>query len=735
MLRTLHHNILKGGIIGVFLFSLCMGVFISETTVTHAQQAANPAPAANVPAVHPATNAAKTANNPAPPVSSTLGQMIGNMFLNVASIITWFGGALLEASIQSFILETGTLLKSGTDLGSVIENLWTLIRDIANLAFIFGLIYAGLAMIIKPDSGSAKRTVASVIIAAILINFSLFFVRLIVDVSNYIAVEVNNTMISGSGSISEKIGDTLGITSFYKVPKNNFGDITTGGNFAFYFMGALLLIVAGFVLAAGAILLIIRFVALIFIMIFSPLLFATTIFPQTADIAGKLWRALFNYAFFAPAYLLLLIISIKVLDGFMIALGVKGSAFTEAMADNAVKTGAIGVIAYFTAAIMFLIFSLQIAQKFGIKGADKVVGAAKIGMGAATVGLAARGLRYGTGKIAETELMKKYGDKLTAKAGDKGLGGWAARQALKSGRSVGNASFDVRNTGAGAALGLGAGIEGYKSQKDKKDAERKGFERDASRVRAVSDIDSSVTTGIANPTDTNAQIAMERSVAGASTEQLQALLKKHKSGTPEYNAIVRHMSASQVDSLMKLKAEDMDDGQKAALGTARAQMMQGKHNITTGPGGTPGNIGKADASDLEALDFNTLLQHAGHLSSKQIDDMKGLTPTAKKTLKDARNTALIEEFRGGPSATQATMSSANAFFRRVTSDAERAKLPVEILTDKEAAQNLNANVLTKILDNDSIDAQARTRIKNNVQIAHGAAAFNNFFNSPLGSRF
>ena len=57
-----------------------------------------------------------------------------------------------------------------------------------------------------------------------------------------------------------------------------------------------------------------RFVGLLFIMMFSPLLFAAQIFPQTKKYAKDIWSKLLSYAFYAPAYLFLLLVSILILN-------------------------------------------------------------------------------------------------------------------------------------------------------------------------------------------------------------------------------------------------------------------------------------------------------------------------------------------------------------------------------------------------------------------------------------
>ncbi len=90
---------------------------------------------------------------------------------------------------------------NNSTFGSTIDTMWTLIRDICNLAFIFGFIYVGIRTILDPDSVDPKRFLSKIIVGALLINFSLFFVKIIIDFSNFTALKIYTAMASESGSI------------------------------------------------------------------------------------------------------------------------------------------------------------------------------------------------------------------------------------------------------------------------------------------------------------------------------------------------------------------------------------------------------------------------------------------------------------------------------------------------------------------------------------------------------
>lgn len=402
----------------------------------------------------------------------SLGLWLGNTLLATASMFTYVGGWLLDASLKITVFEMGRHMDQG--LGSKINDTWKIIRDISNLAFIFGFVYIGIRTIIDPESASTKRFLSKIIIGALLINFSLFFVKFIVDFSNFTAYHIYNAMVSGEGSLSATVANMLGIVSLFTASDpNQFAQITGGGMFWFFILGTVLLLIVAFVFFAAAIHLVVRFVALVLIMVGSPILFAATVFPQTEHYAGDMWKKLISYAFFAPVFLLLILISLTLVQGLGTAIVPPGSSLVAAMKGGSANTsaaiGQMGIILNFIIIIFFFVQSLLIAQKMGIAGGDAAV---SVGnklrtqgqryLGNATFGAAGAAGRASVGQIAhrisESDNLKETASKRT-------LGGWAARQSLKASRVAGDASFDARNiNGLGKAIGVGEGRKGgYKT--------------------------------------------------------------------------------------------------------------------------------------------------------------------------------------------------------------------------------------------------------------------------------
>lgn len=96
--------------------------------------------------------------------------------------------------------------------GSFIYGGWKIIRDISNILFIFALFIAAFMLILnKTDIGKTRfdpqKVVVRVIIMALLVNFSLFFCRMIVQTadvfSNILYNQITNTSENKDGAIEQ----------------------------------------------------------------------------------------------------------------------------------------------------------------------------------------------------------------------------------------------------------------------------------------------------------------------------------------------------------------------------------------------------------------------------------------------------------------------------------------------------------------------------------------------------
>lgn len=125
--------------------------------------------------------------------SSTLDPAV--CLSNVVYVFTVGLGSGL-AYVTAFMLDTSVSLSlnsTGYAL-SFLSSGWTTARDLANMAFILILVYIAFMIMFQAETTGTIRMLAWVIFIALIINFSFFFTRVVIDVSNILAVQFYNSI-------------------------------------------------------------------------------------------------------------------------------------------------------------------------------------------------------------------------------------------------------------------------------------------------------------------------------------------------------------------------------------------------------------------------------------------------------------------------------------------------------------------------------------------------------------
>jgi hypothetical protein len=393
--------------------------------------------------------------------------------LGLVTLIVWLVGGLLNLVIQYTIVDFSQNLS-----GDVISNAWKVIRDVANMAFIFVLLYAAIQTILGVGKDT-QRLIVRVVVVAVLINFSLFFTRVVIDISNVLAMTFYDVIApkslesTASTGIGGRIMDLTGIQTLFDI---RAGGILNGSRvFTIGVMGSILGLIVAFALAAIALMFVIRFAVLIFVLVLSPIAFIAFVLPQAEKYKNQWLDALTGQAFFAPIYFMLTWVAISIAGGFFPP---DTRTWSEALlgkieaASGHTAAGDITIVLNFIIIITLILASLIIAKEWANKagpGVSKLTGWATGMAGGATIGLAGRFGRNTLGRagvaLGENERLKE----MVAKGGAKGM---MARLALASGRKTGGASFDMRGTGFGGQLDAGkAGGKGGFAEYRKKKAE------------------------------------------------------------------------------------------------------------------------------------------------------------------------------------------------------------------------------------------------------------------------
>ena len=109
---------------------------------------------------------------------------LGYVFLKILTYLVSFAGQIFDLAVKFSLFEMGILIGQAN---SGINIAWGTIRDLGNILFIFMLLWVSIKNILQIDD--AKKFIPTLILAALLVNFSLFFTKVIIDTSNIVAVQ------------------------------------------------------------------------------------------------------------------------------------------------------------------------------------------------------------------------------------------------------------------------------------------------------------------------------------------------------------------------------------------------------------------------------------------------------------------------------------------------------------------------------------------------------------------
>ncbi len=203
-----------------------------------------------------------------------------------------------------------------------VEKGWAAVRDIANMFFILALLYVAIQTILSLHSANTKKMVGMIILIALLINFSLFTTRVVIDASNILAKIFYNNIVpqkpNGNIITTPNYGGersiTVGLVEKFDPATILGGDVRNQiGIFAVTLLLSILLM--GYMIylfISIALVFIGRVIALWLAMIFSPIAFISYTVPF--DIPGfghkEWWKLLLENAFLAPMFIFFLYIII-----------------------------------------------------------------------------------------------------------------------------------------------------------------------------------------------------------------------------------------------------------------------------------------------------------------------------------------------------------------------------------------------------------------------------------------
>jgi hypothetical protein len=411
---------------------------------------------------------------------------ISNILLRLTSYILWLVGVIFDYVLDYTVVNMALKLNDPASIGGSINAAWATLRDVANIAFIFVLLWAAFQTILELNTGNFSKTIKNIIIVALLINFSMFFTKVVIDASNIAATGFYQSIFQSAkagGKLSVDLGGNnkvdvgdfsgvfmkaLGMQSWYGSDALESAD-SASSVLVIGVMGTVTMLVLSIVLLVATVLFAARFILLIFIIILSPIAAIGYMIPAMQGRFSDWKDALINQSFFAPLFMLLMWVAIKLIytPGFIKLNGQFGQVGSN-------PQGTVGLFINFVLVIGFIIGALILSKQMASK--TKYFDAVAGGVGSVAIGGTAIAARQTIGRVSSRLAESKW---LNDRAGRSLI----ARKTVGGLRTVGSSSFDARgvaDTKLGKAAKLGNIMDGIGSVSEKA---KGGF--DASLKRSI----------------------------------------------------------------------------------------------------------------------------------------------------------------------------------------------------------------------------------------------------------
>jgi hypothetical protein len=666
------------------------------------------------------------------------------LLVTVGGWVAGVGGNMFELAYTNFALKMGCyfvaggedctgggVLVSNGQVGGVVNVLWGVIRDLINILIIFSLIYIGFMLIVSGDDSGTKKALGGIIMAALLVNFSLYIAKVVVDLSNFTTTAIYSAMDAagdrgfsvdgGDGDIaiaSEANGNTLAshfmtvlrITTMYQTR------VGEDNSLGFAILAMFFLIFLGAIFLYGAIMMLARFLAIIVLLIFSPVMFLGLVLPNFKSISSS-WRQKFvGYCLFAPAFTFMIYISLYTLIQMAPATGSSGYGAAFA-GDGAAAASSMPIFLFFFVGAGLLFMSTKVAGtiasgsgSFLTKTADGF--AKKISYGAAgAITTAVPGLA-GKGMTTWSDNIEKKTGRSTTLSRSLNYSGTKLKEQKIGGVSTASAIASTKKF-----------IEG-KDRVTAADKRAQGLHNEAEKGKKISAALATLNDTTASSTD------KERTLIGLKGDVIA--LMKEKGGVEALKNHAKYLRPDQIKAL-----EDDKDLNKAEV----KSVLESRSNSLKTTYGS--KLDTAQTSDLTVYSPNELATEnmAIQLSEDQIRKLPEpkFIDADKDRILEKRKEAIITAARGGtitlPDGT--TVVDKTKLLGARTADI--AKYPAEAL--KAMAAELPIPSLTKIVQDGVVSQADQNAIRTTIQTFINASPttpksqdYDDWLKGPIGKQ-
>jgi hypothetical protein len=528
-------------------------------------------------------------NNPQNTPGGGLFGLVTSVIVYIASLINqliyflfyWLVAPLIQAVLSIHVYTDAFV--------NVIYPGWEIVRNVCNILFIVAIIAMGMATLLRVESYQWRHLLVQLVIAALLVNFSLIIGQAILALADTIQSQFLPNNVDVIRSLAQNL---MVANNSTQLAQNSFGGQVS---YIIQYLFFVAMAIGSFIVfAAIACFLVLRMVVLWVLLMLSPVAYVARILPATQSAAKKWWDEFIKYAFFTPIIAFFLNLTAVIAASFNsnpVLQSIQGANGAFAGSTLPGVSSFIFVVGSNILLLVFLILAIKVASYMGVAGGGMLSDIGEKGMKwpFSYTGNKIKEKGQAAGMFVDRNTRLKLADKLAPKDSDSGL--------KRFGKSLG---FGVLAPGAQGAARKEAREHKYKEAKEMlaahatdlvdpkaRAAEKLKLQRENEKVKKAHDT-------YANASEAQVVAALNSAINKGDIVEFRALMKV---ATEEnyMGAVARGVGGGDVNDVyrkMDAKMKSRDDKNK--VDQTRKQVdkneadkgrYQHMSNIpTTGPG-------------------------------------------------------------------------------------------------------------------------------------------------------
>ncbi|MDO8663213.1 MAG: hypothetical protein Q7K28_00005, partial [Candidatus Wildermuthbacteria bacterium] len=286
--------------------------------------------------------------------------------LVVSALLSSILKSIIEASLNISVLPGGPY--------NVVNVGWQFSQGLVNILFILILAFIGLATILRLQTYQMQKTLPSLIIIAILVNFSGVLVGFVVDIANLFThffispIGGWNLFADGAAGLGKDFANSfVGLGANVFATGSIFIPAIKAAAFLFYFLSLSLAFLATMLLF------IVRVGVLWILTILAPLAFASYILPSTKKFWTQWWQQLIQWSIIGIPMALFLYLSQLAVGSIQILPIVNFNGPSDLASSNLALASTIGSLTGPIIALLFIVVGMMISVQMAPAGAKSIM--------------------------------------------------------------------------------------------------------------------------------------------------------------------------------------------------------------------------------------------------------------------------------------------------------------------------------------------------------------------------